>query len=182
MNILGHIESILFVASKPLTIGVIAKAIQKNPAEVEEAIENLVRKWNMPDSGVHILVSGDSVQMASNPDHAAVIDGFVKDEIAGELTRAQLETLTVVAYRGPVTRPELEQIRGVNCALIVRNLLVRGLIEEKEDAEKLMPVYMLSLEALRHLGITRVAELPEYDTLHSHAHLDHALQGNLDGE
>lgn len=97
---------------------------------------------------------------------------MTKDEMAGELTKAQLETLTVVAYRSPVTRPELEQIRGVNCAVILRNLLVRGLIEEKEHATHPIPVYTLSLEAMRHLGMTSTTELPQYAELSHHAHLE----------
>ena len=113
--------------------------------------------------------------MATNPDNAEVIEQFVHDEAAGELTKAQLETLTVIAYRGPITRPELEQIRGVNCALIIRNLLLRGLIVEKEDTSQLTTVHALSFEALRHLGITSPAELVDYVALHTHEHIENVL-------
>ena len=176
MNLLSQIESILFVASKPLSPKAVAKALGVDVAKIEDALETLKMKYNQPESGIHIIFDDESVQMATNPDNAAAIDSFVKDEVSGELTRPQLETLTVVAYRGPITRPELEQIRGVNCALILRNLMVRGLVEEGEDSEKLMPVYRLSFDALRHLGVANAEEFPEYQTLHAHEHIQQALQ------
>lgn len=175
MNLTSQIESILFVASKPLAVRQIAKALRQKTADVELALEDLKAKYNQPASGLRILHEGENYQMATNPENSAAVDLFIKDEAAGELTRPQLETLTVIAYRGPITRPELEQIRGVNCAIILRNLLIRGLIDEHEKEEKILPVYSLSMEALRHLGISSTSELPEYSTLHKHEHLENAL-------
>ena len=174
-QLLSHIESILFVASKPLSADVIAKALGKQEGDILEAIETLKLKYNQADSGIHILEINSLFQMGTNPENSAVIEGFIRNEVAGELTKAQLETLTVIAYRGPITRPELEQIRGVNCALIIRNLLIRGLIEEGESADKMMNVYSLSFDALRHLGVTSPSDLPAYDTLHAHPHVEAAL-------
>ena len=132
MSLLSQIESILFVVSKSLSLKEIARAVQQKEAEVKLAVEELKAKYNHEASGIRILFVEDKVQMASNPENAGVVDLFIKQEAIGELTRPQLETLTVIAYRGPLTRPELEQIRGVNCAIILRNLLLRGLIEENE--------------------------------------------------
>lgn len=176
MYLQSQIESILFVASKPLKPQSIANVLGRSVYEVEEAIEFLRMKYNS-DSGINILQVGDSIQMASNAKNLDVIESFIKDEVAGELTRAQLETLTVIAYREPITRPELELIRGVNCSLIIRNLLIRGLIEEKEDSEKIVPVYYLSFEALRHLGVVSVKELPDYNEMHEHSHIKQVLEG-----
>lgn len=176
MHFLSKIESILFVASKPLSFKTIAHAIGKTEAETEELVDTLKMKYNQEDCGIHILQNGDEVQMATNPTNSDVVESFVKDEISGELTKSQLETLTVIAYREPITRPELEQVRGVNCALILRNLLVRGLIEEKEDPEKIMPVYSLSFEALRHLGVDNVNQLPDYENLHKHDNIERILE------
>ena len=175
MNLQSQIESILFIASKPLKLSAIAKAIGKNIIEIEEAVEILQGKYN-EESGINILQVGDSVQMATNSKNHDVIESFIKDEIVGELTKAQLETLTVIAYREPVTRPELELIRGVNCALIIRNLLMRGLIEEAEDIDKIVPVYRLSFEALRHLGIKNVTELPDYAEMSEHPNLEKIIE------
>ncbi len=175
MSLQSQIESILFVASKPLKPQAIAKAVGKSIHEVEEAIETLIMKYN-DESGINILRVKDSIQMATNPKNMEVIEGFIKDEVAGELTKAQLETLTVIAYREPITRPELELIRGVNCALIIRNLLIRGLIEEIEEADKIVPVYRLSFEALRHLGVSNVKELPDYEEMSQHAHIQNVVE------
>ena len=176
MSIISQIESILFVASQPLKIKRVSKAVGKNEGEVEEAIETLRMKYNRDDSGIHILISGDMIRMGANPEHSEVIKGFVKQEVTDELTKAQLETLTVIAYQAPVTRPELEQIRGVNCAVILRNLMVRGLITDREDKNKLLPVYEVSVKALAHLGIKSINELPNYETLSQHENVQLALE------
>jgi len=175
MDLHSQTESILFVASKPLAARQIAKALGLKTADVELALEDLKAKYNQSTSGLRILHEGENYQMATNPDNSAAVDLFIKDEAAGELTKPQLETLTVVAYRGPITRPELEQIRGVNCAIILRNLLMRGLIDEHEDEKKILSVYSLSMEAVRHLGISSAFELPDYESLHKHEHLENAL-------
>lgn len=174
MNIQGKIESILFVASKPVSIRALAKAAGSVESEVKDALENIKMSFNNEKSGIHLLSIGDEFMFGSNPDNADATEVFIKDEIAGELTKAQLETLTVIAYRGPVTRPELEQIRGVNCALILRNLLMRGLVEEREG-ELSLQTYSLSFEALRHLGVRDASELPEYEKLSKHEHIEQAL-------
>ena len=165
-----HVESILFVASKPLSAKSIAKALNVNVEEVQVVFQELISRHNTPASGIHILANGDEVQMTTNPaSHESVVQ-FVENETVGELTKAQLETLTVIAYRGPVSRPELEQIRGVNCAVIIRTLLMRGLIDEAEGVG-LLPVYRISVDALRYLGISSPMELPNFDTLHAHEYL-----------
>jgi len=176
-KLLSQIESILFVASKPLGVKQISKALQKKTSEVEEVLETLLMKFNQSDSGLHILHEGEQYQMATNPENSEAVDLFVRDDVGGELTKAQLETLTVIAYRGPITKPELEQIRGVNCILILRNLQVRGLIEENEMQEKLLPVYSLSLEALGQLGIDSTKDLPDYEELHKHEFVEKILEG-----
>ena len=87
--------------------------------------------------------------------------------MSGELTPPSVETLTIIAYRVPITKPAIEQIRGVNCSLILRNLLIRGLIEEHEDKQRLQNTYTISFEFLRHLGVDRVEDLPQYIELHA---------------
>ncbi|PIZ95135.1 MAG: hypothetical protein COX81_01575 [Candidatus Magasanikbacteria bacterium CG_4_10_14_0_2_um_filter_37_12] len=178
-SLLSQIESILFIASKPLSCKKIAKAVGKMSGEVAEAIETLQMKYNQGDSGIHLLVDGETVQMATNPDNTSVIEEFIKDQTRGELTKAQLETLTVIAYRSPVTRPELEQIRGVNCAVIIRNLLIRGLVKEKTDGDALLPEYSLSMEALSNLGINNVSELNNYEELHVHENVESVIGNSI---
>lgn len=170
-SLFGQIESILFVASRPLSLMTLAKAVARPIEEVTATMMLLKEKYNQDDSGIQILWDGEVVQMATHAENGETVAGFLKQEASGELTKAQLETLTVIAYRGPITRPELEQIRGVNCAIILRLLLLRGLIEEREDTVSLLPTYTLSFAALAHLGIHSAEELADFSTLHAHEYL-----------
>ncbi len=126
---------------------------------------------------MHIIKNGDEYQMATSPENSKLVQDFIKDETTGELTRPALETLTIIAYRAPVTKAELEQIRGVNCSLILRNLLIRGLVESSEDAETKLIYFRPTFEFLRHLGIGSVNELPEYGKLNSDENLQQILSG-----
>lgn len=177
MSLIPQIEAILFAAGNAVSVKQLAKALSKQEPDIEDALELTAKKHAEGESGMMIIRTSDSAQMVSKAEYASVVEAFTKDEIAGELTKAQLETLTVVAYRGPVTRPELEEIRGVNCALILRNLLVRGLIDEGDMEGKLGRVYTLSSDALRHLGIGSSTELPEFEVLHAHPHVERVLEG-----
>lgn len=171
----SQLESVLFIASKPLSRKELSKALAVELSVLEEAITALKEQYNDPASGIHIVDTGTDVQMVTNPANAEIVEDFTKQELMGELTRAQLETLTVVAYQGPITRPEIEAIRGVNCSIILRNLAVRGLVEEEDGVDKLMTAYRISATALRQLGIVSSAELPDYETLRQHPHLTAAL-------
>lgn len=174
------LEAILFVASKPLSPKRLAKATDTTEEEVGEALAILKTRYNHDASGIQLIQTDGAVQFATHTDAEDAVDGFIKKDLQGELTRAQLETLTVVAYRGPVTRPEIEQIRGVNCSVILRNLLVRGLVQENTHKDELLPKYSLSVAALAHLGVSSAEELPDYLALSNHEHLDAALSETED--
>lgn len=175
MSIISQIESILFVAGKPLNAKKIAKVLSCDEKEAQNALENLINKYNTPESGVVIINNNGDCQMVSNAENKEAAEKFVKAEIGGELTRPQLETLTVISYRGPLTKPEIEQIRGVNCSLILRNLLIRGLVKEHADPTGLLPKYEVTVEYLRHLGINDIRDLPDFEMLHNHEYMLKAL-------
>ena len=170
---LSKIESILFVASKPLSIKKIGKVIGIDDKQVEQYLKELVNRYNYNGSGIVIMCNNSEYQMVSCPDNRELTEKFVKSESSGELTRPQLETLTVISYCGPITKPELEQIRGVNCSLIIRNLLLRGLVQET-DAKSILSTYEVTIDYLRHLGIKTVEELPNYQELHKHPFIEEA--------
>lgn len=182
MDLTGKIEALLFVASKPMTTKQIAKAVEAEKEDAQSSILELINRYNHEDKGVHIIEVDGEVHMVTNPAYAEFLDDYVKSDVTGELTRAQLETLTVIAYCGPVTRPEVEQIRGVNCSVIIRNLMVRGLIRENKEVDSILESYSLTTEALEHLGISSVKELPQYDELHDHEHLLFAKQDDASEE
>ena len=111
-----------------------------------------------------ILYNDQKAQMATASDSREVIDGFLKEEFHGDLSPASLETLSIVAYRSPIAREEIEQIRGVNCAIILRNLSVKGLVETENISNKIY--YSLTVEMMKYLGFTKLNELPNYEELH----------------
>lgn len=174
-NLSSKLESILFVASKPLGVKKLAKVLNKEEARVREAMEELRQKYNHPESGIIIIQNNDEWQMVSNPDNREAAENFLKAEVSGDLTRPQLETLTVISYRGPITKPELEQIRGVNCGLILRNLMMRGLVKEVEDPANLLPTFEATMDYVRHLGLDSLSQLPDYEKLREHENVVNVL-------
>lgn len=175
MSLASKLESILFIAGKPLSFKKLAGLTESKVKEVEEAIEILKEKYNQEGSGLQIMQDGREAQFMTNPQNSALVKEYVKDETTGELTRPSLEALTIIAYRGPVTKPELEQIRGVNCSLILRNLMMRGLIKAEEDKTRADTVYSVTFDFLKFLGINEPSELPDYEKLRANNLLDQLL-------
>lgn len=163
----AKVEAILFASGKPVSLRSLAKILEVKPEDLLPIVEELKKEKNVDTSGVHIIDHEGSLQLVTSPLHAALVASLVKDEFGGELTRPQLETLSIICYRSPITKPEIEQIRGVNCSLIIRNLLIRGLIEEKDDAARLQSVYNVTTDFVRHLGVHALTELPDYEHYHA---------------
>ncbi len=176
MLLSATLESLLFASAKPVAFSALRKQLNVEESALTEALEDIRRRFNVDSSGIHLMEHEGQWQFVTNPASAEAVSAFLKQETAGELTRPSLETLTVIAYRGPITRPELEQIRGVNCGLILRNLMVRGLIDEQDDTARLQPVYTVSGDFLRHLGLTSVDALPDYASLHGNERIDQLLR------
>ncbi|MFW0862178.1 MAG: SMC-Scp complex subunit ScpB [Candidatus Komeilibacteria bacterium] len=172
-NIKLQIESLLFVTTKPLKITKIKDLIEGVTLdEVKKAVEELKEKFNTDESGLRIIENNGVIQFTTAPEAADLIKNFIKDETTGELTRPSLETLTIIAYRQPITKAELEQIRGVNCSMILRNLMIRGLVMKKDDKQMLASYYFVTVEFLKFLGLTDVSELPDYEKLNNNEHLN----------
>jgi segregation and condensation protein B len=161
----SQVESILFAAGKAMNLKQLAKICGRTKEEIEVVVEKIKAKFNNQQSGIYILENNNEVQMVINPHNANLVEALVKEEVVSELTKPQLETLTIIAYRGPISKLELEQIRGVNCGLILRNLIIKGLVEVKEDKIVENNTYKISTKFMQHLGITKIEELPEYDKL-----------------
>jgi segregation and condensation protein B len=180
-NIKQQVESLLLVATKPLKVVKLKDFIpEATPEEIMAAVAELKEKYNQPDSGLNILENQGVIQLTTCPAVSATVKEFVKDETTGELTRPALETLTIIAYRQPISKSELEQIRGVNCSLILRNLLIRGLILKKEDKRALTNYYCVTVDFLKFLGINSVTELPDYAKLNNNPNLQKLFDSDLD--
>lgn len=175
MNIKDNIEAVLFIASRPLSFKRLAVIVEAEEAVVREAVAELTTDYRTRSGGVTMIAHDDEVQMATASGAAATVQRFLKAETTGELTRPSLEALTIVAYRGPITRSDLERIRGVNCSIILRNLMVRGLVQEREGGNNRPSTYTVSVEFLRHLGLASIEDLPDYQSLHNAEVLDRLL-------
>lgn len=164
-NLKSKIESLLFVASRPLGLKKITELVGGEKEEIEKALGELVSEGESSGRGVQVMEIDGEYQMSTSPDSSRMVKDFLKDEITGELTRPALETLTIIAYRGPISKPELEQIRGVNCSLILRNLMIKGLAEVKTSDKSGEALYNITFDFMRYLGIKKTGELPDYDKL-----------------
>lgn len=161
------IETLLFLAGKPLRVKKIAELLGCDQRTARATVDAFRTTWNARGGGTTVAMVDDEVQLVTHPDLREVAEALAKEEVRGELTRPQLEALTVIAYRSPITKAELEHIRGVHCGLILRNLLLRGLVAERRDSARHEDVYEPTMDFLRHLGVSDVRELPDFDRLHS---------------
>lgn len=162
-----QIESLLFMAGRPLSAKKMSEILSVPVKEIEKEANELVDDYTNSAHGIHIMASGSNYQMATSPDNARLIGEFIKSEQTGDLSKPSLETLTIIAYRGPIAKSEIEQIRGVNCSLILRNLLIRGLVEAQFDRTLKTTAYQVTLAFLEFLGVRKASDLPDFERLHS---------------
>jgi segregation and condensation protein B len=159
------IESLLFVADRPVTAEHLATALDVPVAEVEAALQGLDEEYR--ERGIRIQRKGERLQLVSAPEAGAHIERFLGIEISGRLSTAALEALSIVAYRQPVTRAQVEAIRGVHSDSVLRSLVRRGLIEEIGRAESVgRPIlYGTTFEFLQQFGLQSMRDLPEWQEL-----------------
>lgn len=155
------IESILFFRNEPVTVSELSKILGVSKDEVRDAIKDLQIFYR--DRGIVLVSDEETVNFGTHPEHSELIERLQKEEFSRELGRAGLETLAIITYRGPISRREIDQIRGVNSGFILRALLIRGLIERAESASgERSFTYKPTLKLLEYLGVTSREELPEF--------------------
>ncbi|MDO8571446.1 MAG: SMC-Scp complex subunit ScpB, partial [bacterium] len=169
------IEALLFIGQRPFTIKKLCEILLAKKEDVEASLDRLAVHYTASNCGIVLFRHQEKGEFVTNPEYSKLVQEYTKDEVVSELTRAGVETLTVIAYRGPVAREEIEQIRGVNCAIVLRNLMIRGYVDIL-DGPAHAKRYTVSMDFLRHLGIARVQDLPDYEELHAHEQLAALLQ------
>ncbi|KKU81527.1 MAG: Segregation and condensation protein B [Parcubacteria group bacterium GW2011_GWA1_47_8] len=162
----ARIEALLFYKGEPLSAKFLAKTLAISEDEVRAGIEELSRSLEEGRRGLVLVQNGDEVMLATTPAMGPVIEKLLKEELSKDLGKAGLETLAAVLYRGPITRSEINYLRGVNSNYILRSLLVRGLIEKVEQGTR-NTTYRPTFELLSYLGVARVEDLPEYEGVRS---------------
>ncbi len=176
----SQLESILFVSSKPLRWKFLTKLLGFEHKELLEDAQKLECQYRQEKSGIELVMNDEEIQMVSAPRNVGVVKAFFRDDLTGELTRPSLETLTIISYRGPITKADLEKIRGVNCSLILHHLLLRGLIVEEENKKIFQTQYQVSVDFLKFLGISRIEELPHFLELSNDEIIQELLKNSSD--
>ena len=170
MELKSLLESLLFVADRPVTVESLVTSLDVAVDEVESALQVLDSEYQ--ERGIRLQRKGDRLQLVSAPEAGSHIERFLGLEISGRLSTAALETLSIVAYRQPVTRTQVDVIRGVNSDSVLRSLVRRGLLEEVGRAETVgHPIlYGTTFEFLLQFGLQGLDDLPDW------RELDQALQ------
>ena len=175
-TLIQRVEALFFVSSQSLSIKQLVDYTGSSNEEVAAAIEELNKRYARHDCAMMIVSTGSVMQLTTKPEVADCIQTYLKEEVFGELTKPSLETLAIIAYRGPVTKYEIDTIRGVNSSIMLRTLMVRGLIQEERTKKSKEPAYRLAIEMLRHLGIAGAQDLPRYDDLHANDIIERLME------
>jgi len=176
------IEALLFVSSSPVSLNQLAATLEISPSQVEEAIQELDRRLLSEGSPSYIRLQKHQgrFQLTTAPEIAPFIEKFLGLETSSRLTQAALETLAVIAYRQPITRPQIEAIRGVNCDSVLKTLLSKGLIQEvgRAEAPGRPILYAITPEFLQHFGFSSLEQLPPWQEETAANSLETVEEGN----
>lgn len=137
-----------------------------NAESVLARLKDIQSEYGQNGRGLRLVEKDGEWQMASAPENSEIVGNLIKSEFEEDLTKASLETLAIVAYKSPVSRAEIDNIRGVNSSFILRNLLIRGLIERIDNPRDARSyLYRPSFDFLKHLGLSKIEDLPNYGEL-----------------
>lgn len=157
------LEAILFVAGEPVNQTELAHALDMTVSELSQALDGLKEEYDRDQRGLRLNRFGESVQISTRPEYAPYIERMLQPVQKQSLSQAVMETLSIIAYRQPVTRADIEAIRGVKCDYSVQLLLARGLIQESGRRETLgRPIlYTTTDKFLEHFGLEGLFDLPK---------------------
>jgi len=160
-----RLEALLFVASEAVTPAQLASALDLPVAVVEEGLKQLDADY--ANRGLRLQRHAGRVQLTTAPEFGESIERFLGLEATTQLSRAALETLAIVAYEQPVTRPQIDAIRGVNSEGVLRSLLQKGLVQEvgRADGPGRPILYSTTPEFLQQFGLKSLGELPPLDPI-----------------
>ena len=159
-----NIEAVLFYKGEPIKKAALAKLLEVSDESLNEGLRQL--KISLEGRGITLVEDAGTIALGTAPGAQDLIESMRREELEGPLGKAGLETLAIVMYQQPVSRADIEYVRGVNCSSILRTLAMRGLIERKENPrDKRGYIYVTTPELPASLGITSLQELPEYDAM-----------------
>lgn len=169
-NVTALLEALLFACGGEVSFARLGELAGMTADEVGAGVRSLAREYREAGRGLTVIEHHGGCALGTNGDYAEQVALAGRREFSEELSRASLETLALIAYRGPLTRAEVEQVRGVRSWFILRNLLLRGLIERIEESSgELAHHYRVTTDFLAHIGLSSLEELPGFSTLRADA-------------
>ncbi len=163
-NKISILESLLFAVGAPISFKKLAKVLDLSEPQTEKMLQSLADDYKENNRGLRLTIFDKQAQLVTAENSSEAVAKLIKSDFEEELSSAALETLAVIAYRGPVSRSAIENLRGVNCSFILQSLLIRGLIERRENSEdRRSYIYSVTFDFLKHLGLNGIEELPDYD-------------------
>jgi len=158
----ASIEALLFAKAEPMSVAELAAHLGKEEKQIQETLSSLHKKFE--GRGVRLVRHGQHIALTTAPEVSKVVEEMRKEELTKDLGKAGAETLAIILYSDPLTRADIEYIRGVNSSFILRNLLIRGLIERVPNPRNRRSyLYKPTLALLSFLGITSLEQLPDFD-------------------
>lgn len=175
------IESILFARGEEMSFLQLSKVLGIKKNEIEKVVEELMASYQAEKRGFGIVKNGENIQMVTNPKNADFVEKTIKKNLQENMTKTGLEVLAIVAYRGPVSRADIEAIRGVNSSFTLRNLLMRGLIvKNTNDNDQRGYLYSISMEFIKKMGIEKIEDLPNYENLSKDSRIESIINLNVE--
>ena len=161
MNLEQKIEAVLFWKGEPVAETDLVHMFKETGESISQSLNSL--ETSLANRGIQLVRNGREIELRTAPEASELIEELTREELSRDLGKAALETLAIVLYRGPITRAEIDYIRGVNSSFILRSLLIRGLVErEPNEKDQRSFLYRPTIELLSHLGVSKVEDLPNY--------------------
>jgi len=161
-DIKSIIESILLVAEKPVSVKELSTICSSMVSDVQKSLSELIKEYQ--DRGIKIIKKGNFYSLVTDPKNSDAIAKFLNEELRHDLSVAALETLSIITYKQPVTRMDIEDVRGVSSDHLIRNLMIRGLIQEvgRKEAPGRPILYGTTMEFLQYFGLSSEKEIPDF--------------------
>lgn len=163
MNLEAKIEAILYFKGEPVKKKKLAEILEVDADTVKRALQGLGN--SLMGRGITLVEDGDSVMLGTSPEASPIITELTKEELSRDLGKAGLETLSIILYKGEASKKEIDYIRGVNSAFIIRNLMIRGLVDRIEKGGVRGYSYKPTIELLSYLSLNKIEDLPEYENV-----------------
>lgn len=156
-----QLEAVLFWKGEPVSIKKLSQIFQKTDEEILTSLKNL--ETSLVGRGIVLVTKEDEVTLGTSKDTSELIEKLTKDELIRDLGKAGLETLSIIIYQGPLSRAEIDYIRGVQSNFILRNLMIRGLVEKiPNPKDQRSFLYKPTFEMLSFMGVTKIEDMPNY--------------------